>query len=401
MSFLQRFKDKKQQDAVRRMRSRSARHQGATSWREKRDHASRLKGFFGTPTGQWLKKDGWALAGIVVIVFGALVYYFFFSSAQKVTAVEVSETVFLDGTAVQESVESHLATKRFGLLPRSARVVVSEDKIAERVMSEFADTAAIESVVVTETDGTLLVDITERVPSVTWIAKGDKKKGRVYTVDQNGVVTHELSKRKDANPGYPVIIDRNRDHLGIDWPVVSPEYLSFVMEMHSTFTDTTGYDVQEYVMPAVDCHQKEYVAEEVFEKEISESESEEAKERKRDVQERFQRGEISIDQSIELLEQINADGAGDKKDGSKGDVDRIEFEAVNVPVNCDLVTVAHDVTLKAVEPVSERTFDVRYDATQPVEKQLQHVLTVLRTQVEDVGALEYIDVRIPDRVYYQ
>lgn len=403
MSIFQEIKEKQKEKSLRKKRGLGTRHQGATSWSEKRDHTSRLKGFFGTPTGMWLKKDGWALIGIIILVFGSTGYYIL---SKRITEITISETIFLDSNEVRDSVSTFLDGKRLGVLPNNAYVFTSEESLKESLQSKFEQNYALEGVSVTKVyPDTVEVNITERVPSVTWVAKGKEKGERVYTVDQNGIVTHEIPNRDEANDAYPLIIDQNREDLGIDWQVISPEYIAFVMELHRTFTDTTGYEVKSYVLPKVSCHKQEYVAEEVFKKEIENSDSEELKNKKREIQERFQKGEITIDQSIELLEQINVQNGGDQPDGEKersqGDVERIEFESVNVPTDCDFVKVGQDVMLNVVEPTSDSTFEIYFDTTHAVEKQLQHVLTILRTQVEDISTIKYIDVRVPDRVYYQ
>jgi hypothetical protein len=404
MSISKRIQDKRKSDKVRRMRNTASRHQGATSWKEKKEHTNRVSGVFGSSIGKWFMQDGWAVIGIALLIVGSLGYYFFYSPSQRVSTVQVLETQFIDRAAVQEYIEDTLNQKKFFFLPGNSLVTISEEKLALDVESSFGENYALESVDITFDGTAMTVDVSERVPSVTWVAKGGGKNERVYTVDQNGVVTSEIASRKEANSSYPLIVDRNRENLGIDWQVIAPEYIAFIMDMHTTFTDTTGYAVRRYDLPKIECHTKEYQAEEVFEKEIENEESQEAKDLKREVQERFQRGEITIDESIELLEQINSTGTetpDSEINGSQGNIERIEFEAVNTPTECDLVKVAHDLYLQAEKPGNDDLFAVRFDVTQEAANQLQHVLTVLRTQIDDVQLIDYIDVRIPDRVYYQ
>lgn len=402
MKMIERIQDKKRQKSLRTKRKKSIEQTGATTWNEQQQRKENTKGFFTSSFMMWMKKDGWALCGIFIIVFGFFGNALFFSEKRTLTAITISDTSFIEKSKIEKEIENYLNEKSFFFLPKKSYFLASTENIQQHIQNAFLDQYALESVSVEKIYPNILtVNIQERIPSVTWIT-GDEKNQKIYTVDQNGVVTQELQTITEANAGYPIVRDKNRTSLGIGWYVISPEYMQFTTELHSTLYDTTNLSVKEFVLPKIECFQKEYVAEEVFKKAQNKEDSDEIKERKRAIQERFQRGEITIDESITLLEQINAENKENEPEepDTEKEVERIEWEMVNAPIECDIVEVGQDIYAK-VENENKKEFMIYFDTTQDMNIQLEHVVSIIETQVKDITQLEYIDVRILDRVYYQ
>jgi hypothetical protein len=356
----------------------------------------------GEAVEQWVKRDGWALVGILLMLALVGWYFGFYRSTFVVDQVTVEGTQFIPQEQVQATVNDYMAGKRVWLIQQNKYWTVVPGDIEERIRTQFEQQYAIEEVTVTkQLPDKLTVTIKERIPSVTWMTVENGLEN-YYTVDRNGIVTQWVPSKDQVNTSYPLVKDKNRNHIDVGWHIISAQYIETVLQIHEMVPEYSPFPVLSYEFPHMACQKREDVAEKIFQHELDESISEEFKDKKRDIQERFQSGELTIDESIEELEKIKQEEfeqSQGEEEGS-GAIERIQWETKFVETDCDFVTVATDVhvLLKASE---NKAVPVYMDTTVDPAIQLHNVQVVLQSKITDLTEVEYIDVRIPDRAYYQ
>lgn len=345
----------------------------------------------------WLTKDGWAIIGILVLIPIGLYLVFIQPDRYTVNEITISETEFVDRSTIESVIDGELQKNLLGL-PRENYWLVRTERMKRRIQKELESVIALESVEVTkERPNRLIVQVNERIPSMTWVTTrigGGQE--YFYSVDRTGRVTQELGSFADVNPALPRIRDDNREQLGIDWHIIGEAYIEDILYLDEYFTTQTGLELDHYILPAISCSERQYRAERIFEQEILESESDEFKERKRLIQEQFRNGQLDIDQSLEALEQVkNEELSRLQEQDDSNAFTRIEWEAIAVEVECDYVQVATDITVQLTE--ASGGYQVRMDTTQDLNTQMENILTII--QQSDIDGIEYIDVRITDRAY--
>lgn len=350
------------------------------------------------------RRDGWALLGIVLVVTGMLSYIAFAQKKYTINEWSVSKLQFINSNEVHAAVESYVRDPILGFIPRNNFWTLHQQRLEEHLQNALRNRVALASVTVVKKYPQMLhIEIRERIPAIAWITTSGQSK-HYYLVDPNGDVTQEVGDAKDLHPSLPVLEDENRETLGIQWHIISPAYITFLLALHDQFSTQTGIAVSSYALPKVDCRRATVVAEKIFSEEIERSASEEFRQKKRKIQEQFQQGLLTVDESLDLLEEIKKEEL-QKLHPEEGSAQRniasTKWETVYVPTECDLVTVARDVTIQTNGTGDYGGgFRVLMDSTQDLNTQMQQLMTVLQ-QHPDRKSLKYIDVRLPDRVYFQ
>ncbi len=348
----------------------------------------------------WLKKDGWAVLGIILMLSVTAWYFGLYTNTFKVENIEVVGTQYINQEEVLQEVHSFADSSILGFIKRNTFWTLKPEALASTVQHTFDQTYAIESVDVKKTfPDSVTVTIVERIPSVTWVTTGSGSEN-FYSVDLDGFVTQEFDTLESTNQTFPIVYDDNRDRLGIGWHVVSAEYIAFLLQAHEQYAAATGLSVTSYSFPHVQCQERQYVAEQIFQQEILDSASEEYRDKKRAIQEQFQRGELTIDQSLDELEKLKNEELQQLGEESHTGYSTYQWESVFVPIECDFVQIASELHVKTVSNDGHE-FYVYLDKTIELEAQLQNLQSVFNEIGSDIHSLSYIDVRFVDRAYYQ
>lgn len=350
------------------------------------------------------RNDLLSVVGSSLILLCGVWYFGFHSGRYQLTQVEVGDTRYVPQDQVKHAVDQFLTSRWLGIVPRDTYWTLSEDRLARFVENQLTDTYALSGVTAQKTrPHQLQVSVTERIPSVTWITTDSGGVEHYYSVDVTGRVTTVMPSYDARDASLPVIHDDNRGSLGVDWQVISPEYLQYVIDLQQHFTEIAGFALDGFRLPKIECTERQFVAKQIFEKEILESKSDEFKEKKRDIQERFQLGELTVDESLQLLEDVkNEELSRLDAESPNGTSDsRLEWEAVLATVDCDLVQVAQEVTVVTAQTDDQGSFLIKMLTSGDLRTQLDNAVTVIRDKHLDIDTLQYIDVRVPDRVYYK
>lgn len=354
------------------------------------------------PIVDWLKKDGWAAVGIVVLAGVGTWFGILQNSKLTVSVNSISELEFIAPEAIQTAIDNRMTSPVLGFWPRNNYFTVSTDNLEKTIREDFSEELSLKGVSITkEWPNMLHVTIEERVPAVAWVTKSLDGTERFYIIDYDGTVSQTLPNFETVDQRLPRVRDDNRSELGLGWHVMSAEYIAFLMEVNERFESETGLTVDSFVFPQTTCQERQFVAEKIFEQEILESASDEFQEQKREIQELFQQGLLSIDQSLEQLEaikQAEIEKLGEVTSSNSG-VQKLEWQTVYMEAECDYVHVATD--LHVVVQGTGKSVEVKLDKSQDLTVQLENVVTIMRQEISDINNVQYIDVRIPDRVYYK
>lgn len=353
-----------------------------------------------TALKQFLRKDGWAAVGIVLIIIGGLYYMTFRSTYLVLSSVQINQTQFIPQSEVQQAVQDTLNRTTLGI-PRNRFITVTENGVKHALEKKFADNFAVANITVTKSyPRTVDIMITERIPSIVWMTKDESRTERFYTIDHDGFVTKETTKREEIDPKLPLIEDKNRPRLGMNWQITRTQYLDSVIELQKKLSEA-DWTVQSFVFPAMTCEQQEYVAQQIFADEIKDSASEKFKEKKRIVQEKFKKGDLGIEESLQALEDIKKEEL-EERGSVNGTIapEKLEWATVDKEVPCDYVQVATDLHV-LTKKGSEKTIELKFDTTRSLDEQLNQLQTVVNQGKILVDSVQVIDLRIADRVYYK
>ena len=351
----------------------------------------------------WLKKDGWALLGIIILLLTTIWYFGFYSSKFVITEVNIAETQFIAKDQIKNLIDDYKQKKILWIIPRDRYWTLNTEKLQNNTYQKLLNTYAIESLEIQKKfPNKLNVNIQERIPSIAWITiSKNKKTQKYYTVDRKGIVTQEIIKKEDIHPAFPQITDLNRTEFDIGWQVISAPYIEFILDLQEKFTARTSLEINHYIFPEIMCQERQYVAQEIFEQEILESASDEFKDKKRTIQEQFKEGLLTIDQSLESLENIKNEelvNLGELKEGEDS-YQKTEWKTTYLETECDFVKVAADVHI--LTKGENGGFSVYFDSRNDLEQQLNNLQTVLNGNINNRNEINYIDVRMLSRVYYK
>ncbi|MDP3971170.1 MAG: hypothetical protein Q8P90_05810 [bacterium] len=343
-----------------------------------------------------LKGDGWAYAGIFILILSVLLYLAFSNRWLWMDYITVRGNQYLEVSEIANPTREVLAEKRWFIIPQRFYPITNLKKIEERVYDQISKSVAIETLHVEKKFPNIIqITVEERIPGLAYIL------GNVYYyLDETGIVTDEKIAEQDLNPHFPRIRDHNLERtIKVGEPVFKPEIIDFMNVLNKKFTETTGLSIAEYAIQPVSCQQKEYVAETIFANEIKETEDEDVKNEKIQILERLRKSEITVDQSLDLLEEIKIlelVEVGEEGIDVSGNKSFVQLEVKYEPTECNYVAVLQDVTIVIQDGPS-----VYFDTNLDIDKQLSNLQTVLKDKVDNPMDLQYIDVRFIDKVYYR
>lgn len=350
---------------------------------------------------QWLRRDGWALGGIMLLILGTLYYFGIQSRTFILNDISISDLQFLNKEEVQNTTTTYLHSSFLGILPRNTYWTLSKTALQEYLQESFRDKAALVSVTVSKTyPNSLHITLEERIPSLVWITKSEDKKQEYYLVDHQGIVTQIVADKEEIHPSLPRVHDENRGSLGLQWHIIGEEYIAFVLQLQSQFEKESGMTIESYTLPIIDCKKPTIMAEQIFSQEIQESTNEEFRQKKRNIQEQFQKGLLSVDESLDALEKIKKEETAKMNPGKGNDntnTATMKWQTVYIPTECDIVVVAHDVIIHATS--QQGTINIIMDSTRPMQDQIQQLQRALQEQVAE--KFTTIDVRLSDRIYFK
>lgn len=342
-------------------------------------------------------KDRWVYAAIFIIIILCILIVLFRADRFQIHGVEIQTTQNINKTQIEYIVNGYLAQKSLFLFRKSNKYLFSTDEVGELIRENLQDQVVIKSLEINLSDqGDLSLNIKEQLPNIIW-QTGDMP----YLMDFEGVITSRDNQIEDENATdkfLPKIVDENNLPVEINQQVISKDLVDFVVLLTEEFPKQVSNDLQidYFEIPEIKCQQRiiqskeTNVESEVFNQELDD--------KKRVIQERFKNNEISIDESLELLENLRREYILSNQSAlENGEIDelvKIEYEEIFEDFPCSYIQ-----TIKDIKLVTTEGWYIYLTTYLDFTTQAENLNTVLKENITNHDNLEYIDVRFDDRVY--
>lgn len=340
----------------------------------------------------WFKKEGWAWGIAAGLLLGGISFFLLRHSYFQITTIQVQGTERISADEVKQITQTVLNQHWLGI-PTDSFFVLRPGLVDQAIRQQLTSSLAVGELTITKHfPHTLTIQITERIPSMNWVS-GETW----YVLDPDGEILQAYATPEDIDHALPTIIDLNQTPVQAKQVVVTADYVSFLRQLQSSFTSETGLGLDHFEIPLITCQQKEFIAEQAINDELSQVADDAVKTQIRAIQERFQAGEIDIDQSLQLIEEARQGTGQTVAENEAQHQAHIAFKAQYVAAGCDLKLVLTDVAIRTIG--DNAGFLVYLDSTLDINKQFENLKTVVREKVTNPKAISYIDVRYTDRAY--
>ncbi len=347
---------------------------------------------------KWLiRSDVWVYSVLIILLLVGTGYVFNKQHWMQVDYITLVGYKHLTADELVNPAREALSDRKWLVLSQRWYPFTDTEYIEEYIRTALAETVALEDVMVTKDfPDTIVVSVRERLPGLVYINTNDQ----YHYLDLSGVVTERLQSSNNVNPFFPRVRDYNVRSSDVNQTVFRQSLVDTITMLDKNFTNTVDIDIAEYAVEEITCYQKEYVEEKIFADEIESSSNEVIRNEKKDILARLEEGDISIDQSLSLLEETKRTELGDDAEDAllEGNQAYLQIETEYIDGDCNYVETIRDITV-----VTQDGPKVYFDTELNLEVQLENLQTVLRQQLNDrdLSEIEYIDLRFPDRVYYK
>lgn len=342
-----------------------------------------------------LRKDGWAYLGIVIILVATAAYFIQTQRWFYVDTITIVGNQYLTTEQISQPTQEILDSKKWNIFPRRIYFFSNTEHITVQLQQSLGQQYSIEQLSVEKTfPNEIIITVKERIPGLVYISH----ENTYYYVDLNGIST-EQKMEGDLDPHFPRVRDANVRSVTIGQQLLNQNIIAAITYLNEHFTNATDLHIAEYSIEPITCYKKEYIAEKIFADEIESSANEDIKNQKKDILKMLEEGTITIDQSLDLLEEVKRTESGEDEleiDPATGNQAFLKLAAQYTDAECNYVAAIQDINI-----VTQDGVKILFDSTLDIEAQIKNLQTILETNITDVTAVEYIDMRFPDRVYYR
>lgn len=166
----------------------------------------------------------------VILVIG-LIYYVFFSGYFVVESIIVEGTHYLSEEDIKPITEDFLDSKKWLILPQNNLVLIDLEKLKGIISDDLADEFALSSLIVEKNyPSSIRIEITERVPSLTWVSNNIS-----YYIDRNGRITKRLEEEEVVDENFPKIYDLENRVVQLNQEVIASDEVAFLFKTWQEF----------------------------------------------------------------------------------------------------------------------------------------------------------------------
>ncbi|OGY79009.1 MAG: hypothetical protein A3B74_03940 [Candidatus Kerfeldbacteria bacterium RIFCSPHIGHO2_02_FULL_42_14] len=333
----------------------------------------------------------------------------------RITNVTYDGFHFLQRSELEEIVQSTLSQKHFFLFRNDSFFTLREGEIEQRVTETISDRFALHSVTATKIfPRSLHIRIEERIPRFVWISNS-----LYFYIDPTGTITQAITP-EEVNPDFPKIFDQNNIPVQVGSRALSQKLSELILSISEDFFRATSISIDHLALPLLVCKEAKLIENTVR---LQDDVSQEQYETLRDIQEKVQTGEMSIEESLTLLSEKGMpfedfasimDSSTSQTQPKPSNINtqsqnnatatqfdtsntQIVFEEILQQAVCNLPDVAHDVFLKTQEG-----WGVYFTDLLPLEAQFTKLKVTLTEKFPSAPrSLKYIDLRYGDNVYFQ
>ncbi|MFH0819195.1 MAG: FtsQ-type POTRA domain-containing protein [Patescibacteria group bacterium] len=341
----------------------------------------------------WFIKDGWAFFGILILTFGSLIYIGFGTKYFIINNIEISGNDKISTEEINNYAQEYLNSKKLFIIPKNNYFVFNIKEISSKLQQNINNKFALDSLAVNKKwPNQITITIQEKIPGLTW-----NTNNQYYYVDLLGKVSQKINSESEIDPKLPLVIDKNNANTDLNQQIISEDLIQYIMRLQIELPKI-GLNVVSYSIPIITCNEQQYKAERIINDEIAETVNEEIKNKKKDILEKYNNGDLTIEESLLALEDVKKEEDGDSNINSITDnaTEFIQWESILIPKECDYKTVN-----KTINVLIDSQFEIYFDSTIDLDRQTLALNSLLTQKIDNRDNLQYIDLRFKDRIYYK
>ena len=351
--------------------------------------------YFDNPDNRPQKKpkkgEFWVYFAIIVVVIISVLLILFRSNHYQISNITITNTQNISTQQIEDIVNEYLNSNKLVIFKKGNFYLCSEDKLGERIENELSQVISIKELSIQKIKPNKLnIEIKERIPNMVWVTNETN-----YFMDLDGVISSR-AESIDEEQKLPKIFDQNNLSVEINKQVVSTElvdYIIMITEELPNLMKVSDFEIDSFYIPELKCQKRSIQATEATAEDFGEDT--ELDQQKRDIQEKFKNNEISIDESLALLESLRKEYLK-QNNVSDQDLVKIAYEEIFEDFPCDYIKTIKDIEVKTTEG-----WKIYLSTYLDFTTQVDNLNLVLKEKLTNRENLEYIDVRFIDRVYYK
>lgn len=338
----------------------------------------------------FLKKDGPAYTGIIFLLAACSLYIIFGTKYFYLKNIDIQGNKNITQEEIKNLLDNYLNQKKFYIIPNNNWFTINGEKAASTIKEGITNKFALAELSLDKKwPNTLQVNIKERIPGLVWISND-----QYYYLDIDGMPSQKIEDKQGINADFPVINDSNNAPVEINKQVVSKNIIDFILLLEDKFPASV-LKIKSYIIPKITCQEIQYKMEKIFEEEINKTKDNKLKEKKKEILKKFNKGEISLDESLMQLENLKKEEKMSNVNNEEAN-EFVKWETNFVPKECNYVKVNSEINV-----LTDDGFEIYFDSKQDIDKQIENLTNVLKQKIDNKEKLQYIDLRFIDRIYYK
>jgi cell division septal protein FtsQ len=339
----------------------------------------------------FLKKDGPAYIGIILLLLACSVYVIFGTKYFRISNINIEGNKNITQDEINNLLNNYLSTKKLYILPNNNWLIFNQEKALSILKEGIANKFVLADADITKKwPNNIKVAVTERIPGLVWISNNE-----YYYLDIEGMPTQKIDKVDEINKDFPMINDLNNIPVEINRAVISADLISFILSLQDKFP-STGLAIKSYSVPKITCQEVQYKMEKLIQEEIDQTANDKIKEKKKEILKKYNNGKITIEESLTLLEEVKNEENINGNTGNSNQTEIVKWESVSTPKECNYVEINSEINI-----VTEDGFDVYFDSKLNVDQQINNLKNLLAQKIDNKQNIQYIDLRFNDRIYYK
>lgn len=364
------------------------------------------------------RHDFWSIFFATVLLLASVILFFNHLSYWRVIDVTISGAQYLSTDEIRSATQIYLQRKVFFFLRGDNNLLIRTTRMQSFLQDKISGNFALRSLTVRKTSHTsLAVDIQERIPGITWVSGN-----QYFYVDPDGFAIQKRGP-SDVDQTFPKIFDYNNLDVSLNEPVVSPSLAQLALRLFEEYQKTAffGSSIDSFFIPPLSCSEGAVVEKHITLEDLASEELEAIAAARQKIQERLKNGEITVEESLVLLEGLDTNRKFTDKNGallsseafqqgeqtareftarteaSKGPEEKIVFEEVSVPKICDLALVGHDLGMKM-----QGNWNLYLTDQVSWEEQFHKIQVLFKEKFSNSEKKpRYVDVRFEDKIFYK
>lgn len=365
---------------------------------------------------QQKSNDSWVYVGMVALVLAAIIYVLNYIPYIKVTKITIDGNNYISRNEIEKIVKDVLSDKYFYFIQKNSYLLFNTYTAQTAIEKNISDHFALKEVSVTKKfPRAVHVSITERIPRLVWITNNE------YSyIDPTGFITQRTNP-DELNAEFPKIFDHNNLPVEMNTQSISESLVTLALALYEQLPQKTSVAIDTFYIPPIVCHTKEIIKKEVPLDQLEEDEVAFIDDQRKIIQEQLQNGDITVEESLDLLaaldenrqytddnnqslanesvtsdSNINSDSLSNINSLSQPK-SQVVFEEIYTPTTCNLAVAAHDIHVKTTGG-----WDIYFTDQSELSAQINKLNAILQEKFpEEPRDIQYIDVRLGDKVYYK